>query len=45
MRKNVTVRVRNNERANTPNEDYFVAKIEKKALKVDEGGVYCHKIQ
>ena len=40
VRKNVNVRVRNDERANSPNEDYFVAKIEKKALKLDEGGVY-----
>ena len=27
-------------KTNNPNEDYFVAKIEKKALKLDEGGVY-----
>ena len=39
-RRNVIVRVSNDERANNPNEDYFVAKIEKKALKLNAGGVY-----
>ena len=40
VRDNISVWVHNNERARNPNEDYFVAKIEKGARKLDEGGVY-----
>jgi len=40
VRDNIIVRVHNDERANNPDEEHFVAKIEKKARKLDEGGVY-----
>ena len=38
--QNVIVRVRDDERATNPDEDYFVGKIEKKPLKLDEDGTY-----
>lgn len=37
---NVIVRVSSDEREDNPDEDYFVAKIEEKAVQLDEGGVY-----
>ena len=40
VRTNIIVRVSNEERAENLEEDYFVAKIEKRALKLDEAGVY-----
>ena len=36
---NITVRVSNEEREDNSDEDYFVAKIEKRAKKLDEAGV------
>lgn len=38
--KNIIVRVSNEEREENLDEDYFVAKIEKRAVKLDEAGVY-----
>ena len=38
--QNVIVRVRDDERATNPDEDYFVGKIEKKPLKLDKDGTY-----
>ena len=38
--KSVIVRVSNEERASIPDEDYFVAKIEGNALKLEDAGVY-----
>ena len=40
MGQNIIVRVANNERLDNPDEDYFVAKIEEKAIKLEEGGTY-----
>ena len=38
--KNIIVRVSNEEREQNLDEDYFVAKIEKRAVELDEAGVY-----
>ena len=40
MGDSIIVWVRNDKRAINPNEDYFVAKVEKNALQLDAGGVY-----
>ena len=37
---NIIVRVSNEEKAANPDEEYFVAKIEEKAVKLEEAGVY-----
>jgi len=39
VRDNIIVRVHNGKRAINPDENYFVAKVEKVALQLDEGGV------
>ena len=38
--KNIVVRVSNEEKADNLDEDYFVAKIERKAMKLEEDGTY-----
>ena len=40
MGDSIIVWVRNDKRAINPNEDYFLAKVEKNALQLDAGGVY-----
>jgi hypothetical protein len=37
---NIVVRISNDERADNPDEEYFVAKIEERAKKLDEAGTY-----
>ena len=36
LEKNIVVRVSNKEKADNPDEDYFVAKIEEKKMKLEE---------
>ena len=38
--QNIIVRVANNERSDNPDEEYFVGKIEGKAMTLEEGGTY-----
>ena len=37
---NIIVRVSKEEKANNPDEEYFVAKIQEKAVKLEEAGTY-----
>lgn len=38
--QNIVVRVSNEEKDDNPDENYFVAKVEEKAIKLEEGGTY-----
>ena len=38
--QNIVVRVSNEEKDESPDENYFVAKVEEKAIKLEEGGTY-----
>ena len=38
--ENMIVRVSNNEKEDNPDEEYFVAKIKEKAIKLEEAGTY-----